>query len=120
MQHTETYLGLLRERGRKGLPITRVYRQLFNRHLYLTAYRRIYRNAGAMTPGIAAETPDAMSLEKIERCIEALRHERYQWRPARRISIPKKNGKRRPLSLPVWSDRLVAEVVRLILNAYYD
>ena len=120
MQNTETYLGLLRERGRKGLPLSRVYRQLFNRHLYLAAYGRIYRNAGAMTPGITAETPDAMSLEKIERCIDALQHERYQWRPARRISIPKKNGKRRPLGLPVWSDKLVAEVVRLILNAYYD
>ena len=62
MQTTETLLGLLRERGKRGLPLKRVYRQLYNLHLYLTAYGRIYRNAGAMTPGVTQETVDAMSL----------------------------------------------------------
>jgi len=52
MQHTNIYLGLLRERGRKGLPLTRVYQQLFNPKLYLTADEKIYRNNGAMTPGV--------------------------------------------------------------------
>ena len=120
MQTTNTYLGLLRERGKRGLPLTRVYRQLFNKHLYLTAYGKIYRNAGATTKGINAETVDAMSLEKIDTIIEALRTERYQWKPARRVYILKRNGKKRPLGLPVWSDKLLAEVIRLILNAYYD
>src|SRR5215472_9914576 len=67
MQTTETYLGLLRERGKRGLPITRVYRQLYNLNLYLSAYGRIYRNAGSMTPGVTEETVDAMSLEKNQR-----------------------------------------------------
>ena len=120
MQTTNTYLGLLRERGKRGLPLTRIYRQLFNKHLYLTAYGKIYRNAGATTKGINAETVDAMSLEKIDTIIEALRTERYQWKPARRVYILKRNGKKRPLGLPVWSDKLLAEVIRLILNAYYD
>ena len=120
MQTTETYLGLLRERGRKGLPLQRVYRQLYNKHLYLTAYGKIYRNAGAMTPGVTDETPDGMSLEHIEKLIETLRCESYYWKPARRTYILKRNGKRRPLGLPVWSDKLLAEVIRLILNAYYD
>jgi group II intron reverse transcriptase/maturase len=120
MQTTNTYLGLLRERGKRGLPLTRVYRQLFNKHLYLTAYGKIYRNAGATTKGINAETVDAMSLEKIDTIIAALRTERYQWKPARRLYILKRNGKKRPLGLPVWSDKLLAEVIRLILNAYYD
>src|SRR5499427_6867853 len=84
MQTTNTYLGLLRERGKQGLPLTRVYRQLFNKHLYLTAYGKIYRNAGATTKGVTAETVDSMSLEKIEDIIGALRQQRYQWRPARR------------------------------------
>jgi group II intron reverse transcriptase/maturase len=120
MQTTNTYLGLLRERGKQRLPLKRVYRQLFNKHLYLTAYGKIYRNAGATTQGTTAETVDSMSLEKIEDIIGALRSERYQWQPARRIYIAKRNGKKRPLSLPVWSDKLLAEVIRLILNAYYD
>jgi retron-type reverse transcriptase len=120
MQTTNTYLGLLRERGKRGLPLTRVYRQLLNKHLYLTAYGKIYRNARAMTKGINAETVDAMSLEKIDTIIAALRNERYQWKPARRVYILKRNGKKRPLGLPVWSDKLLAEVIRLILNAYYD
>ena len=120
MQTTNTYLGLLHERGKKGLPLKRVYRQLFNKHLYLTAYGRIYRNAGAMTPGVTNETVDAMSLDKIDSIIERLRSERYQWKPARRIYIPEKDGRKRPLGLPVWSDKLLAEVIRMILDAYFD
>ncbi len=120
MQSTNVYLGLLRERGKQGLPLQRVYRQLFNRNLYLSAYGKIYRNAGSTTKGVTDETVDAMSLEKIDTIIDALRHERYQWQPAKRIYIPKRNGKKRPLGLPVWSDKLLAEVIRMILNAYYD
>src|SRR6266849_4485452 len=120
MQTAKAYLELIRERGKKGLPLERVSRQLFNRDLFLMAYGKIYRNAGAMTHGVTDETPDSMSLAKIEAIIEALRSERYQWLPARRTSIPKKNGKKRPLGIPIWSDKLVQEVIRMILNAYYD
>lgn len=120
MQTTDVLLGLLRERGKRGLPLTRIYRQLFNPHLYLTAYGRIYRNKGAMTPGVTDETADGMALEKIDTIIQALRQERYQWQPARRTYIPKKHGKKRPLGMPVWSDKLLAEVMRLILDAYFD
>jgi retron-type reverse transcriptase len=120
MQTTDVLLGLLRERGKRGLPLTRIYRQLFNPNLYLTAYGRIYRNKGAMTPGVTEETADGMALEKIGTIIQAVRQERYQWHPARRTYIPKKNGKQRPLGMPVWSDKLLAEVMRLILDAYFD
>src|SRR5216684_2709113 len=120
LQTTEALLGLLRERGKRGLPLKRVYRQLYNINLYLTAYGRIYRNAGAMTPGVTQETVDAMSLEKIRKIIQAVRQERYQWQPARRTYVPKKNGKKRPLGMPVWSDKLLAEVIRSILDAYFD
>src|SRR5690348_8207690 len=120
MQNAETVLGVLRERGRRGLPLEELYRQLFNPQLYLLAYGRIYANKGAMTPGASGETVDGMSLGKIERIIDALRHERYRWSPAKRIYIPKKSGKLRPLGLPPWSDKLVGEVVRLLLEAYYE
>jgi group II intron reverse transcriptase/maturase len=120
MQKTDVLLGLLRERGKRGLPLQRIYRQLYNPYLYLTAYGRIYRNNGAMTAGTTEETVDAMSLEKIKAIIDAVRHERYQWQPARRTYIPKKNGKKRPLGMPTWSDKLLAEVMRMILDAYFD
>src|SRR6516225_5674216 len=120
MRTADTVLGLIRERGKKGLPLEKVYRLLFNRNLYLMAYGRIYRNTGAMTAGVTGETPDGMSLEKMDAIIEALRYERYQFLPARRTYIPKKNGKKRPLGMPVWSDKLLAEVMRMILDAYFD
>jgi len=120
MQNAETVLDVLRERGRRGLPLDELYRQLFNPQLYLLAYGRIYSNKGAMTPGTDAETADGMTLAKIERIIDALRHERYRFKPVRRLHIPKKDGKRRLLGLPSWSDKLVGEVVRLLLEAYYE
>jgi group II intron reverse transcriptase/maturase len=120
MQDAETVLAVLRERGRKGLPCDELYRQMFNSQLYLLAYGRIYANEGAMTPGASAETADGMSEAKIEEITEAMRRERYRFSPARRVFIPKKNGKMRPLGLPSWSDKLVGEVVRLLLEAYYE
>ena len=92
MQSAETVLGVLRERGMRGLPLNELYRQLFNPELYFLAYGNIYSNKGAMTPGVTGETADGMSMEKIERIIDALRHERYRFSPVRRVWIPKKNG----------------------------
>ena len=120
MQSAATVLGVLRERGRRRLPLEELYRQLFNPQLYLLAYGRIYSNKGAMTPGATEETADGMSMGKIGRIIDAMRHERYRFSPVRRVNIPKKNGKKRPLGLPTWSDKLVGEVVRLLLEAYYE
>jgi hypothetical protein len=97
LQTTEALLGLLRERGKRGLPLNRIYRQLYNTNLYLTAYGRVYRNAGSMTPGVTEETADGTSLETFDTIIQALRQERYQWQPARRTYIPKKNGATRIL-----------------------
>jgi group II intron reverse transcriptase/maturase len=120
MQNAETVLDVLRERGRQGLPLNELYRQLFNPQLYLLAYGRIYSNKGAMTPGPDAETADGMTMGKIERIIVQLREERYRFKPVKRVYIPKKDGKQRPLGLPSWSDKLVGEVVRLLLEAYYE
>jgi group II intron reverse transcriptase/maturase len=120
MQNAETVLEVLRERGRRGLPCDELYRQLFNPRLYLLAYGRIYANHGAMTPGADGETADGMSPARIGRITDALRHERYRFQPVKRIYIPKKSGKKRPLGLPSWSDKVVGEVVRLLLEAYYE
>jgi hypothetical protein len=76
MRNAETVLGVIYARGRQGLPVEDIYRQLFNRALYLRAYGRLYRNDGAMTPGMTAATVDGMSLAKIDAIIDDMRHER--------------------------------------------
>jgi group II intron reverse transcriptase/maturase len=120
MQDAGTVLEVLRERGRKGLPCDELYRQMFNKSLYLLAYGNIYSNQGAMTPGASDETADGMSEAKIDQVIALMRAERYRFAPVRRVLIPKKNGRLRPLGLPSWSDKLAGEVVRLLLEAYYE
>ena len=99
MQDAETVLAVLRKRGRKGLPCDELYRQLFNKEMYLLAYGNIYSNEGAMTPGTGGETADGMSEEKIAEITELMRQERYRFSPARRTYIPKKNGRLRPLGI---------------------
>src|SRR5205809_1678804 len=120
MRPSENVFGMLQDRGKRGVPVDDLYRQLYNPHLYLRAYGRIYANDGAMTRGSTEETADAMSLEKIGKIIEDLRHERYRWTPVRRTFVPKKNGKMRALGLPTWSDKLLQEVMRSLLEAYYE
>jgi group II intron reverse transcriptase/maturase len=120
MREAETVLGVLRERGRRGLPVERLYRLLFNPRLYLLAYQRLYVNAGAMTAGVTGETVDGMSLDKIRRIVAVVRAEQWRWTPVKRIHIPKRDGKRRALGLPSFSDKLLAEVIRMLLNEYYD
>ena len=101
MRTAETIVTVIRERGTRGLPLERVYRLLFNRELFLRAYARLYPNKGALTAGSTSETVDRMSLAKIDRLIDALRHEQYRWTPVRRVFIPKSNGKQRPLGIPM-------------------
>jgi group II intron reverse transcriptase/maturase len=120
MREAETVLGVLRERGRRGLPVERLYRLLFNPRLYLLAYQRLYANSGAMTAGVTGETVDGMSLDKIRCIVAVVRAEQWRWTPVKRIYIPKRDGKRRALGLPSFSDKLLAEVIRMLLNAYYD
>ena len=120
MRTTETVLGFIRERGTRGLPLERVYRLLFSRELYLLAYGRLSRNNGALTRGATADTVDGMSLAKIDHLIDDVRHEQHRWTPVRRVHIPKSNGKTRPLGIPTWTDKLLQEVIRIILEAYYE
>ena len=120
MRNVETYLDIIRSRGQRGLPVDDFYRQLRNPEWFLQAYGKIYRNDGAMTPGATTETVDAMSLKKIRAIIDRLNREAYRWTPVRRTYIPKKNGKLRPLGMPTWSDKLLQEVIRCMMEAYYE
>src|SRR6266436_6855798 len=120
MRTAETILNIIQDRGKRKLPLDDVYRQLYNPDMYLRAYARLYTNDGAMTPGITEETVDDMSTEKIANIIEAIRYERWKWTPVRRKNIPKRKGGTRPLGMPTWSDKVVQDVIRSILEAYYE
>lgn len=98
----------------------RLYRILFNEEMFYVAYQRIYAKPGNMTVGSDGKTIDEMSLSRIERLITSLKDESYQPQPSRRVYIPKKNGKMRPLGVTAFNDKLVQEVVRMILEAIYE
>ena len=121
MQTANQILQALQKLGEKRIALDRIYRNLFSQDLYLAAYGKIYKNKGALTPGTEPETADGMSLKRINEVIEQLRYERYEFRPSRRIEIPKKSGKGvRPLGIPNFNDKLVQEVIRSMLEAYYE
>lgn len=104
----------------KSYTFERLYRNLYNRELFLLAYQNIYASQGNMTKGTDGKTIDAMSLNRIDGIIASLKNESYQPQPSRRTYIPKKNGKMRPLGIPSFDDKLVQECVRLLLEAVYE
>lgn len=121
MLNAQSYLDLIHDRGQRGLPLERVYRNLQRSDLFLAAYGKLYANAGAMTAGIdRQDSIDGMSLNRIDRIISDLANGAFRWKPVRRIYIPKANGKKRPLGIPGWSDKLMQEVLRQVLEAYYE
>jgi retron-type reverse transcriptase len=120
MRRADIVLAIHQDRGARGLPLERVYKHLFDPELFLRAYGRIYRNAGATTKGSTVETVDGMSLKKVQDIIDLLRQERYHWTPVRRMEIPKPKGGTRLLGIPTWSDKLVQEVLRTLLEPYYE
>ncbi|ECV9536692.1 maturase, partial [Campylobacter jejuni] len=103
-----------------GYRYERLYRILFNEKMFFIAYQRKYANQGNMTPGTDDKTVDRMSIDRIQKLVASLRDESYQPHPARRVYIPKKNGKKRPLGIPSFEDKLVQEVVHMILEAIYE
>lgn len=121
MQTAEHILQAMRKMGEKRTPLERAYRSLFSEELFLAAYGKIARNKGALTTGSdERDTVDGMSLERIRKVIEELRNERFRFRPARRIRVPKKSGGQRPLGIPNFKDKLVQEALRQLLEAYYE
>lgn len=122
LNEAQKYLEVVRKRGEAKAGLKRVYENVCKRKgLFVMAYGKLYANKGALTPGVDEEdTIDGMSLERIDRIIEKLRRQKYEWKPTKRTYIPKKNGKKRPLGIPGWEDKLVQEVLRIVLEAYYE
>lgn len=121
MRNSEKVLnGLSKHSPQVNYKFERLYRILFNEEMFYVAYQRIYAKEGNMTKGSNGKTIDGMSLTRIADLIDLLRKETYQPKPARRVYIPKKNGKMRPLGIPSFDDKLVQEVTRMILEAIYE
>jgi group II intron reverse transcriptase/maturase len=120
MQSIHKLIEVLSDRGQRKLCLERVYRHLSREDLLIEAYAKIGKNDGALTKGVDGETVDGMSLEKVQTISQLLRDGDWIWKPVRRIHIPKKNGKTRPLGIPTWSDKLVQQVIKFILEAYYE
>ena len=121
MRTTETILEMLSERGRHNKPLKRLYRLLRNPDLLLTAYGKIASNKGILTPGIDTDdTADGMSQERINRLITALEQGSYHWKPVRRAYADKAKGGKRPLGVPGFTDKLLQEAIRMLLEAYYE
>lgn len=121
MRDAQVYLEIVRSRGERRLELRRIYRNLQSRELFLRAYAKLYANKGALTPGVdPQDTADDMSLKRIDNIISSLRAGMYQWKPVRRTYLPKGDGQQRPLSMPSWDDKLLQEVIRTILSAYYE
>ena len=121
MLTTEQYLNLINRRGLAGKPLKRVYGNMVKQiDLFINAYGKLYANRGAMTPGVDGDTVDGFSLKKVEGLIQELKDRTFRWTPVRRTYRPKGNGKQRPLGIPTWKDKVVQEVIRVILEAYYE
>ena len=121
MRSPERVLNSLNEHSKdSSYKFERLYRILFNEELFYVAYQKIASNGGSTTKGSDGRSIDGMSLARIETLIASLKDESYQPHPSRRVHIPKKNGKTRPLGIPAFEDKLVQEVVRMILEAIYE
>ncbi len=114
-------LDTLNNLGQQGKSVQRLYARMLDEKLFIASYVKLYGNNGAMTTGSDPnDTIDGMSRQRIRRIIETLRNGRWHWKPSRRQHIRKGKGKTRPLSVPNWSDKLVQDVMRTVLEAYYE
>ena len=121
MRSPENVLESLKSKAcNKSYKYERLYRNLYNPQFYLLAYQRIQAKPGNMTAGTDGKTIDGMGMARINALIEKMRDFSYQPNPARRTYIPKSNGKMRPLGIPSFDDKLIQEVVRLILESIYE
>ncbi|MCH5585048.1 group II intron reverse transcriptase/maturase [Shimazuella sp. AN120528] len=122
MQTAEVILSLLGQKAKndENFVFQRLYRHLFNPDMYLSAYAKIYSKEGNMTAGVDGKTIDGFNVEIVNRIIEKMKKETYYPNPVLRKHIPKKSGGQRPLGIPSFEDKLVQEVLRLILEAIYE
>ncbi|MFQ5854684.1 MAG: reverse transcriptase/maturase family protein [Anaerolineae bacterium] len=115
------FIDIVHKCSLQGHTLEGVYRRIQDRELFLIAYGNLYTNKGALTAGVdPTDTVDGMSIDKIDNIIAELESNSFTWKPARRTYREKKTGGKRPISIPAWTDKLVQEVIRMVLEAYYE
>jgi len=122
MQKAKTILSILNQKSvqNKQFVFDRLYRNMFNQEFFMEAYQKMYAKPGNMTAGTDGQTIDGFKKSKVDKLIDMLKNEQYYPNPVRRVYIPKKNGKKRPLGIPSFEDKLVQEVIRKMLDAIYE
>lgn len=110
-------LGTISKRDKR---INGLFRLLEDRVLWHEAYANIYANKGAITAGVDGVTLDGFSEGRVAAIRARLKNGTYRFQPTRRVYIPKKTGKKRPLGISSGDDKLVQEVVRIILERIYE
>jgi group II intron reverse transcriptase/maturase len=111
-------IGKLSQQGKR---VKDLFRLMKHPALWLQAYANLHANHGATTKGVDAVTMDGFSRARVVNLIALLTQGRYRFKPSRRVYIPKASGtKTRPLGIPSGDDKLVQEVVRLLLERIYE
>jgi len=120
MTSTHKFLGLMHKLGTEEKPVSKIYRRMLDLDLFIAAYTELATNQGRLTKGTNDITIDGTSIAKLENLIERLRNKSFKWTPMRRTYIDKADGKKRPLSIPNWEDKLVQMVLKMVLESYYE
>lgn len=97
-----------------------IFRILCQDEIWILAYQNIKSNKGALTPGSTHETMDGISMERLNKLKEEILTEKYKFKPVKRTYIIRPDGRNRPLGLPTANDKIVQEVMRIILEAIYE
>jgi group II intron reverse transcriptase/maturase len=120
MTLTHRFLEIMHKLGTENKTVSKVFRRMLDINLFVTAYTELATNKGSLTAGTNDKTIDGTSIEKLEKLIEDIRNKRFRWTPVKRVYIPKSNGKKRPLGIPNWEDRIVQMVLKMVLESYYE
>lgn len=120
MTSTHQFLEIMHNLGTANKSVSKVYRRMLDRDLFIAAYTEMATNPGSLTPGVDGETIDGASLNKLEKLMDDIRNKCFKWTPVKRVYIPKSSGKMRPLGIPNWQDRVVQMVLKMVLESYYE
>jgi group II intron reverse transcriptase/maturase len=106
--------------GTEKKTVSKVFRRILDLELFIAAYTELSKNSGSLTPGIDYATIDGTTVKKLEQLMQAVRNKTFRWLPVRRVIIPKRDGKKRPLGIPGWEARIVQMVLKMTLESYYE
>jgi group II intron reverse transcriptase/maturase len=105
---------------KSDIKFDKLYQKMYNTKLWVMAYQNIAAKPGNMTPGVDGKTIDGFGMETIKELVAELKESKYKPNPVSRTYIPKSNGGKRPIGIPCFRDKLIQEVMKLILEAIYE